>query len=73
MADPDLTRKDSRALWWAVDWAETVLREWRRDGFIDDQDREKFEAQIARLTDARRALRKVQGAVRAAASRAKGV
>jgi hypothetical protein len=54
-----LTKADTVALWHAVNWTETVLKEWRREGIKDDTDKAKFEAERARLLEAKRALRKV--------------
>lgn len=54
-----LTKTDTVALWHAVKWMETVLREWRLGGFRDEQDRAQHEVQTTHLTNARKALRKV--------------
>ena len=56
---PKLAKSDTVALWHAVNWMETVLREWHRDGFRDEQDRTQHEAQKEHLINARKALRKV--------------
>ena len=57
--DLKLTKADTVALWYAVDWADHVMRNWRRDGFKDDSDRQHYEQEHARLRLAKRALRKV--------------
>lgn len=54
-----LAKADTVALWHAVQWMETVLREWRRDGFKDEADRTQHDAQRELLAVAKRALRKV--------------
>ena len=56
---PKLAKSDTVALWHAVNWMETVLREWHRGGFRDEQDRAQHEAQKQILINARKALRKV--------------
>lgn len=66
----DLTKKDAKALWWAIDWSSTVLREWRREGFKDDAERDQYDHQIERLQHAKYALRKVRAGIRATASAA---
>lgn len=57
--DTTLTKADTVALWHAVNWMDTVLREWRRDGFKDDMDKSVHEDERQKLLQARRALRKV--------------
>jgi hypothetical protein len=52
-----LAKAETVALWHAVNWMEVVLREWKRDGFKDDQDQARHEAQRQLLTTAKRALR----------------
>jgi hypothetical protein len=42
-----------------VDWFQTVLNEWRREGIKDDADRAKWDAQHELLLQSKRALRKV--------------
>jgi hypothetical protein len=61
MKQPDTTlaKADTVALWHAVQWMENVVREWRREGFKDEQDRAQHDAQRQRLLLAKRALRKV--------------
>ena len=61
MKQPDTTlaKADTVALWHAVQWMESVLREWRRDGFKEEADRAKYDAQRETLCLAKRALRKV--------------
>jgi hypothetical protein len=54
-----LTKADTVALWHAVNWMDTVLREWRRDGLKDDQDDAQHATECERLLQAKRALRKV--------------
>jgi len=54
-----LRQAETVALWHAVNWMEVVLREWKRDGFKDEQDQAQHEVQRQHLTDAKRALRKV--------------
>lgn len=54
-----LAKVEMVALWHPVNWMETVLREWKRDGFKDDQDQAQHEVQRQHLTTAKRALRKV--------------
>lgn len=54
-----LAKVETVALWHAVNWMENVLREWKREGFKDDQDLAQHEVQRHILTTARRALRKV--------------
>lgn len=56
---PQLAKAETVALWYAINWMETVLREWKRDGFKDQQDQAQHEAQRQHLTLAKRALRKV--------------
>ena len=58
-ADTTLTKADTVALWHAVNWMDTVPREWRRDGFKDDMDKSVHEDERQKLLQARRALRKV--------------
>ncbi|MBB6577967.1 hypothetical protein HNP33_002035 [Comamonas odontotermitis] len=54
-----LAKVETVALWHAVNWMEVVLREWKRDGFKDDQDQAQHEVQRQHLTTAKRALRNV--------------
>lgn len=54
-----LAKVETVALWHAVNWMEVVLREWKRDGFKDDQDQAQHEVQRQHLSTAKRALRKV--------------
>ena len=54
-----LAKVETVALWHAVNWMEVVLREWKRDGFKDDQDQAQHEVQRQHLTTAKQALRKV--------------
>lgn len=54
-----LAKVETVALWHAVNWMEVVLREWKRDGFKNDQDQAQHEVQRQHLTTAKRALRKV--------------
>ena len=56
---PVLAKADTVALWHAVNWMQTVLTEWRRDGLKDEEDREKHAVESERLLQAKRALRKV--------------
>lgn len=57
--DTTLTKADTVALWHAVQWMESVLREWRRDVIKYDADKAQHEHQQELLTQAKRALRKV--------------
>lgn len=59
MKDTTLTKADTVALWYAVNWMQNVLSGWFREGFKDDQDRAQYQAERERLTTAKRALRKV--------------
>ncbi|WP_313082622.1 hypothetical protein [Pulveribacter sp.] len=70
MKQPDTTlaKADTVALWHAVQWMESVLREWRRDGFKDDADRAKHQGQLETLRLAKRALRKVNAIRKAQAA-----
>ncbi|MFE1574114.1 hypothetical protein ACFIQG_20240 [Comamonas odontotermitis] len=54
-----LAKVETVALWHAVNWMEVVLREWKRDGFKNDQDQAQHEVQRQHLTTAKQALRKV--------------
>ncbi|MGC3984788.1 MAG: hypothetical protein QM777_08720 [Pseudorhodoferax sp.] len=54
-----LTKADTVALWYAVNWMQHVLSGWFRDGFKDDQERAQYQAERERLATAKRALRKV--------------
>lgn len=54
-----LAKAETVALWHAVNWMEVVLREWKGDGFRDEQDQVRHEVQRQLLTTAKRALRKV--------------
>ena len=54
-----LQKAETVALWHAVNWMETVLVEWRRGGFKDEQDRAQHADQRQRLSLANQALRKV--------------
>ncbi|CAM3403938.1 hypothetical protein [Paracidovorax anthurii] len=65
---PFLAAADTVALWHAVEWMATVVREMSREGFKDDEERAQYEAERVRLLAARRALRKVN-AIRRAQSR----
>lgn len=54
-----LLKADTVALWHAVDWMQTVLREWGRQGCQDEQDRAQYDRQRQHLKQAKQALRKV--------------
>lgn len=54
-----LLKTETVALWHAVNWMDTVLVEWRRGGFKDDEDRAQHADQRQRLKLAKQALRKV--------------
>lgn len=56
---PTLLKAETAALWHAVNWMKTVLVEWHRGGFKDDQDRAQHDDQRQRLKLAKQALRKV--------------
>jgi hypothetical protein len=58
-ANNQLTKTDTVALWHALQWMESVLHEWRREGFRDEKDRAQYDGQRENLLQARRALRKV--------------
>jgi hypothetical protein len=64
--DTTLTKADTVALWHAIQWMETVLRNWRTDDFLDDS-RPQYDKQRELLVKAKRALRKVN-AIRKAQS-----
>lgn len=53
-----ITKADTVALWYAVNWMEHVLGSWSRE-IEDDEDRLKYKAERDRLLTAKRALRKV--------------
>lgn len=53
-----LTKQDTVALWHAVQWMETVVKGWLREGFKDDGERAQYDVERARLTAAKSALRK---------------
>lgn len=44
-ATAPLTKADTLALWHATLWMEAVLREWKREGFKDAQDRDQHKVQ----------------------------
>lgn len=54
---PLLTKADTVALWHAIQWMESVLRNWRRDGFADGS-QPQYDHQSELLLQAKRALRK---------------
>lgn len=54
-----LSKVETTAIWKAVEWMNTVLREWQRDGFKDEEDKSCWEVQRLTLLEARRGLRKV--------------
>lgn len=54
-----LLKAETVALWHAVNWMDTVLVEWRRGGFKDDEDQTQHADQRQRLKLAKQALRKV--------------
>jgi len=54
-----LAKAETTALWHAVNWMATVLREWKRDGFKNDVDQAQHEVQSQHLITAKRALSKV--------------
>jgi len=54
-----LAKAETTALWHAVNWMATVLREWKRDGFGNDEDQAQHEVQSQHLTTAKRALSKL--------------
>lgn len=54
-----LAKVETVALWHAVNWMAIVLREWKRDGFKNEQDQAQHEVQSQHLTTAKRALSKV--------------
>lgn len=60
MKQPDttLTKADTVALWHAIQWMESVLTSWRRDGFLDGS-RPQYDDQRELMLQAKRALRKV--------------
>ena len=60
MKQPDttLTKADTVALWHAIQWMESVLTSWRRDGFLDGS-RPQYDYQRELMLQAKRALRKV--------------
>lgn len=53
-----LTKEDTVSLWHAVQWMETVLKGWLHDGFKNEEERAQYDVERARLTAAKRALRK---------------
>lgn len=57
--DTTLSKADTVALWYAVNWMELTLGSWRREGFKDDADKAQYMGERERLTTAKRALRKV--------------
>ncbi|TDS69672.1 hypothetical protein [Comamonas sp. JUb58] len=54
-----LAKAETTALWHAVNWMATVLREWKLDGFKNDEDQAQHEVQSQHLTTAKRALSKM--------------
>ena len=54
-----LAKAETTALWHAVNWMAIVLREWKRDGFKNEQDQAQHEVQSQHLTTAKRALSKI--------------
>lgn len=67
-ADAVLVKEDTVSLWHAVEWMETVLKGWIREGFEKDEERARYEVELGRLIGAKRALRKAN-AIRRAQSR----
>ncbi len=59
------------ALWHAVQWMETVLKGWLHDGFANDEERAQYDVERARLTAAKRALRKANAIRKSQAQAAK--
>lgn len=55
----NLQKAETVALWHAVNWMATVLVEWRRGGFKDEEDSAQHADQRQRLKLAKQALRKV--------------
>jgi len=56
--DGRFSKSDTVALWHAVQWMETVLKGWLRDGFQTDEERAQYDAERGRLAAAKHALRK---------------
>lgn len=55
---PIFTKAETVALWHAVNWMETVLREWRVGGFKDAEDEAQHAHQRQLLRLAKQGLRK---------------
>lgn len=66
--DATLAKADTVALWHAVRWMESVVSEWRCEGFKDEQDRAQYDGQHQSLVQAKRALRKVNAIRKAQAT-----
>ena len=65
-----LAKADTVALWHAINWMEIVLSNWRAEGFTDEQNNAQYAHQRELLTQAKRALRKVN-AIRKAQTEAR--
>lgn len=66
-----LLKKDTVALWHAVEWMAEVVRVTRDDGLKDEQARAQYEVELGRLIAAKRALRKANAIRKSQAQTAK--